>query len=113
MGDPCPFTAINIASRKKRMQDYNVSFFIGFDVFGLTTENFDIKNRIQPSIVTKQNVENVTCRLKMLGYGFGGNLVMDTTDSSYDKWTLWIFLQAFKTILVKNKLVNLIVKPAR
>ncbi len=96
VGHPRPFTAIDIVSRKKRMQGYNVLFPIGFDAFGLPTENFAIKNHIHPSIVTKQNIENFTRQLKMLGYGFDWDRVVDTTDPSYYKWTQWIFLQLFK-----------------
>ena len=96
VGHPRPFTAIDIVSRKKRMQGYNVLFPIGFDAFGLPTENFAIKNHIHPSIVTKQNIENFTRQLKMLGYGFDWDRVVDTTDPSYYKWTQWIFLQMYK-----------------
>ena len=96
VGHPRPFTAIDIVSRKKRMEGYNVLFPIGFDAFGLPTENFAIKNHIHPSIVTKQNVENFTRQLKMLGYGFDWDRVVDTTDPSYYKWTQWIFLQLYK-----------------
>ncbi len=96
VGHPRPFTAIDIVSRKKRMQGYNVLFPIGFDAFGLPTENFAIKNHIHPSIVTKQNMENFTRQLKMLGYGFDWDRVVDTTDPSYYKWTQWIFLQMYK-----------------
>ncbi|MBE6918918.1 MAG: leucine--tRNA ligase [Ruminococcaceae bacterium] len=96
VGHPRPFTAIDIVSRKKRMQGYNVLFPIGFDAFGLPTENFAIKNHIHPSIVTKQNIENFTRQLKMLGYGFDWDRVVDTTNPSYYKWTQWIFLQMYK-----------------
>ena len=96
VGHPRPFTAIDIVSRKKRMEGYNVLFPIGYDAFGLPTENFAIKNHIHPSIVTKQNVENFTRQLKMLGYGFDWDRVVDTTDPKYYKWTHWIFLQLFK-----------------
>ena len=96
VGHPRPFTAIDIVSRKKRMEGYNVLFPIGFDAFGLPTENFAIKNHIHPAIVTKQNIENFTRQLKMLGYGFDWDRVVDTTDPNYYKWTQWIFLQMFK-----------------
>ena len=96
VGHPRPFTAIDIVSRKKRMEGYNVLYPIGYDAFGLPTENFAIKNHIHPSIVTKQNVENFTRQLKMLGYGFDWDRVVDTTDPNYYKWTQWIFLQLFK-----------------
>ena len=96
VGHPRPFTAMDIICRKKRMQGFNVLNPIGFDAFGLPTENFAIKNHIHPSVVTKQNVENFTRQLKMLGYGFDWDRVVDTTDPKYYKWTQWIFLQLFK-----------------
>ncbi len=96
VGHPRPFTAMDVVTRKKRMEGYNVLFPIGFDAFGLPTENFAIKNHIHPAIVTKQNIENFTRQLKMLGYGFDWDRVVDTTDPKYYKWTQWIFLQLFK-----------------
>ena len=96
VGHPRPFTAMDVVTRKKRMEGYNVLFPIGFDAFGLPTENFAIKNHIHPAIVTKRNIENFTRQLKMLGYGFDWDRVVDTTDPKYYKWTQWIFLQLFK-----------------
>ena len=96
VGHPRPFTAMDIICRKKRMQGYNVLNPIGFDAFGLPTENFAIKNHIHPAIVTQQNIRNFTRQLKMLGYGFDWDRVVDTTDPNYYKWTQWIFLQMFK-----------------
>ena len=96
VGHPRPFTAIDIVSRKKRMNGYNVLFPIGYDAFGLPTENFAIKNHIHPAIVTKDNIANFTRQLKMLGYGFDWDRVVDTTDPKYYKWTQWIFLQMYK-----------------
>ena len=96
VGHPRPFTAMDIICRKKRMQGYNVLNPIGFDAFGLPTENFAIKNHIHPAIVTQQNIKNFTRQLKMLGYGFDWDRVVDTTDPNYYKWTQWIFLQMFK-----------------
>ncbi len=96
VGHPRPFTALDIVTRKKRMEGYNVLYPIGFDAFGLPTENYAIKNHIHPSIVTKNNIANFTSQLKMLGYGFDWDRVVDTTDPSYYKWTQWIFLQLFK-----------------
>ena len=96
VGHPLPFTAMDIICRKKRMQGYNVLNPIGFDAFGLPTENFAIKNHIHPAIVTQQNIKNFTRQLKMLGYGFDWDRVIDTTDPQYYKWTQWIFLQLFK-----------------
>ena len=96
VGHPRPFTAMDIITRKKRMEGYNVLFPIGFDAFGLPTENFAIKNHIHPAIITQQNIKNFTRQLKMLGYGFDWDRVIDTTDPQYYKWTQWIFLQLFK-----------------
>ena len=99
VGHPRPFTAMDIICRKKRMQGYNVLNPIGFDAFGLPTENFAIKNHIHPAIITAQNIKNFTRQLKMLGYGFDWDRVIDTTDPQYYKWTQWIFLQLFKNDL--------------
>ena len=96
VGHPRPFTAMDIVTRKKRMEGYNVLFPIGFDAFGLPTENYAIKNHIHPAIVTKDNIANFTKQLKMLGYGFDWDRAVDTTDPKYYKWTQWIFLQMFK-----------------
>ena len=96
VGHPRPFTAMDIICRKKRMLGYNVLNPIGFDAFGLPTENFAIKNHIHPAIVTKKNIENFTRQLKMLGYSFDWDRVVDTTDPEYYKWTQWIFLQMYK-----------------
>ena len=99
VGHPRPFTAIDVVTRKKRMEGYNVLFPIGFDAFGLPTENFAIKNHVHPAVVTQQNIKNVTRQLKMLGYGFDWDRCVDTTDPNYYKWTQWIFLQLFKNDL--------------
>lgn len=96
VGHPRPFTALDIVTRKKRMEGYNVLFPIGFDAFGLPTENYAIKNHIHPAVVTKNNIVNFTNQLKMLGYGFDWDRAVDTTDPKYYKWTQWIFLQMFK-----------------
>ena len=96
VGHPRPFTAIDVVTRKKRMEGYNVLFPIGFDAFGLPTENFAIKNHVHPAVVTQQNIKNFTRQLKMLGYGFDWDRCVDTTDPNYYKWTQWIFLQLFK-----------------
>ncbi len=96
VGHPRPFTAMDIICRKKRMQGYNVLFPIGFDAFGLPTENYAIQNHIHPSIVTAKNIENFTAQLKMLGFSFDWDRCVDTTDPEYYKWTQWIFLQMFK-----------------
>ena len=96
VGHPRPFTAIDVVTRKKRMEGYNVLFPIGFDAFGLPTENYAIKNHIHPAVVTQENIKNFTRQLKMLGYGFDWDRCVDTTDPKYYKWTQWIFLQMFK-----------------
>jgi len=96
VGHPRPYTAMDIVTRKKRMDGYNVLFPIGFDAFGLPTENYAIKNHIHPAKVTRDNIANFTRQLKMLGFGFDWDRVVDTTDPSYYKWTQWIFLQLYK-----------------
>ncbi len=96
VGHPRPFTAMDVVTRKKRMEGYNVLFPIGFDAFGLPTENFAIKNHVHPAKVTKDNIANFTRQLKMLGFGFDWDRVVDTTDPEYYKWTQWIFLQLWK-----------------
>lgn len=96
VGHPRPYTAMDIVSRKKRMQGYNVLFPMGWDAFGLPTENYAIKNKIHPKIVTKNNVAHFKDQLKALGYSFDWSREINTTDPSYYKWTQWIFLQLFK-----------------
>ena len=96
VGHPRPYTAMDIVARKRRMEGENVLFPIGFDAFGLPTENYAIKNHIHPAIVTKNNIANFTSQLKMLGYGFDWDRCVDTTDPKYYKWTQWIFLQMYK-----------------
>ena len=96
VGHPRPYTSMDAIARKKRMQGYNVLFPIGYDAFGLPTENFAIKNHVHPKIITKQNIDNFTRQLHMLGYSFDWDRVIDTTDPNYYKWTQWIFLQLYK-----------------
>ena len=96
VGHPRPFTAMDVITRKKRMQGYNVLNPIGYDAFGLPTENYAIKNHIHPAIVTRDNIANFTRQLKMLGYGFDWDRCVNTSDPEYYKWTQWIFLQFFK-----------------
>jgi len=96
VGHPRPYTAMDIVARKRRMQGYNVLFPIGFDAFGLPTENYAIKNHMHPRDVTVQNIATFTSQLQMLGYSFDWDRVVDTTDPEYYKWTQWIFLQMFK-----------------
>ena len=103
IGHPRPYTALDIVSRKKRMQGYNVLFPMGWDAFGLPTENYAIKNKIHPSIVTKTNVEKFKRQLKMLGLSFDWSREIDTTDPNYVKWTQWIFLQLYKHGLAYKK----------
>ena len=103
VGHPRPYTALDIISRKKRMQGYNVLFPMGWDAFGLPTENFAIKNKIHPKIVTKNNVARFKSQLKALGLSFDWNREINTTDPSYYKWTQWIFLQLFKEGLAYKK----------
>ena len=96
VGHARPYTAMDVVARKKRMDGYNVLFPIGYDAFGLPTENFAIKNHIHPAKVTHDNVANFRKQLQMLGYSFDWDREVNTTDPSYYKWTQWIFLQLFK-----------------
>ncbi len=96
VGHARPYTAMDVVARKKRMDGYNVLFPMGYDAFGLPTENFAIKNHIHPSVVTKNNIANFTKQLQMLGYSFDWDRVVDTTNPQYYKWTQWIFLQLYK-----------------
>lgn len=96
VGHPRSYTALDILARKRRMQGYNVLYPIGWDAFGLPTENYAIKNKVHPKIVTKKNIENFTRQLKMLGFSFDWSREVNTTDPEYYKWTQWIFLQMFK-----------------
>jgi leucyl-tRNA synthetase len=96
VGHPRPYTAMDIVARKKRMMGMNVLFPIGFDAFGLPTENYAIKNKIHPAVVTKRNIARFTEQLKMLGYSFDWDRCVDTTDPEYYKWTQWIFLKLFE-----------------
>ena len=96
VGHPRPYTAMDIICRKKRMQGYNVLFPIGFDAFGLPTENYAIKMHIHPRKVTEDNIANFRSQIQSLGYSFDWDREVDTTDPKYYKWTQWIFLQMFK-----------------
>ena len=96
VGHPRPYTAMDIVARKRRMQGYNVLFPIGFDAFGLPTENYAIKHKMHPREVTKRNIARFTEQLKMLGFSFDWDRVIDTTDPEYYKWTQWIFLKFFE-----------------
>ena len=103
VGHPRPFTAMDIVSRKKRMDGFNVLYPIGFDAFGLPTENYAIKTGRPPAEVTAENIANFTRQLKMLGYSFDWSRVVDTTDPTYFKWTQWLFLQFHKHGLAYKK----------
>ena len=96
VGHARPYTAMDVVARKRRMDGYNVLFPIGYDAFGLPTENFAIKNHIHPAKVTHDNIANFRKQLQMLGYSFDWDREINTTDPSYYKWTQWIFLQMFK-----------------
>ena len=96
VGHARPYTAMDVVARKKRMDGYNVLFPMGYDAFGLPTENYAIKNHIHPAKVTHDNIANFTKQLQMLGYSFDWDRVINTTDPEYYKWTQWIFLQLYK-----------------
>ena len=106
IGHPRPYTALDIVSRKKRMEGYNVLFPMGWDAFGLPTENYAIKNKIHPAIVTERNVARFKEQLKMLGLSFDWSREINTTDPDYVKWTQWIFLQLYKHGLAYKKEMN-------
>ena len=106
IGHPRPYTAMDIVSRKRRMQGYNVLFSMGWDAFGLPTENYAIKNKIHPAIVTKNNVARFKAQLKSLGLSFDWEREINTTDPDYFKWTQWIFLKLFKAGLAYKKEMN-------
>ena len=103
VGHPRPYTALDIVSRKKRMQGFNVLFPMGWDAFGLPTENYAIKNKIHPKLVTEKNVARFKAQLKALGLSFDWSREINTTDPNYYKWTQWIFLQLFKKGLAYKK----------
>lgn len=103
VGHPRPYTALDIVARKRRMQGYNVLYPMGWDAFGLPTENYAIKNKIHPKTVTKNNVARFKDQLHSLGYSFDWDREINTTDPSYYKWTQWIFLKLFKEGLAYKK----------
>lgn len=103
VGHPRPYTALDTVARKRRLQGYNVLYPIGWDAFGLPTENFAIKNHIHPEIVTKQNVARFKSQIQSLGISFDWSREINTTDPEYYKWTQWIFLQLFKHGLAYKK----------
>ena len=103
VGHPRSYTALDIVARKRRMQGYNVLYPMGWDAFGLPTENFAIKNHIHPEIVTAQNVAHFKAQLQSLGLSFDWEREINTTDPAYYRWTQWIFLQLFKHGLAYKK----------
>ena len=103
IGHPRPYTAMDIVARKRRMQGYSVLFPIGWDAFGLPTENYAIKNHIHPAIVTERNIARFTEQLKALGLSFDWDRTINTTDPDYFKWTQWIFLKLYEKGLAYKK----------
>ncbi len=103
VGHPRSYTALDIVSRKKRFEGYNVLYPMGWDAFGLPTENYAIKNHIHPEVVTADNIKNFKRQLKSLGFSFDWSREINTTDPSYYKWTQWIFLQLYKKGLAYKK----------
>ncbi len=106
VGHPRSYTALDIVARKRRLQGYNVLYPMGWDAFGLPTENFAMKNHIHPEIVTKNNVARFKSQLQMLGLSFDWDREINTTDPAYYKWTQWIFIQMFKKGLAYKKEMN-------
>lgn len=106
VGHPRPYTAMDIVARKRRMQGYNVLFPMGWDAFGLPTENYAIEHKIHPAKVTERNVDRFRSQLKMLGLSFDWQREVNTTDPNYFKWTQWIFLKLFKAGLAYKKEMN-------
>ena len=103
VGHPRPYTALDTVARKRRLQGYNVLYPIGWDAFGLPTENYAIKNHIHPEVVTKQNIARFKQQIQSLGISFDWSREINTTDPEYFKWTQWIFLQLFKKGLAYKK----------
>ena len=106
VGHPRPYTALDTVARKRRLQGYNVLYPIGWDAFGLPTENYAIKNHIHPEIVTKQNIARFKKQIQSLGISFDWSREINTTDPNYYKWTQWIFIQLFKKGLAYKKEMN-------
>lgn len=106
VGHPRPYTALDTVARKRRLQGYNVLYPIGWDAFGLPTENYAIKNHIHPEIVTKQNIARFKKQIQSLGISFDWSREINTTDPDYYKWTQWIFIQLFKKGLAYKKEMN-------
>ena len=112
VGHPRSYTALDVVSRKRRQNGYNVLYPMGWDAFGLPTENFAMKNHIHPAIVTKNNVDHFRSQLKALGFSFDWDREINTTDPEYYKWTQWIFLQLYKHGLAYKKEMNVNCAPA-
>ncbi len=103
VGHPRPYTALDVVARKRRLEGFNVLFPMGWDAFGLPTENYAIKNKIHPSIVTKNNIARFKGQCKSIGFSFDWSREVNTTDPNYYKWTQWIFMQLFKNGLAYKK----------
>ena len=106
VGHPRPYTALDTVARKRRLEGYNVLYPIGWDAFGLPTENYAIKNHIHPEIVTKKNIARFKKQIKSLGISFDWSREINTTDPEYYKWTQWIFIQLYKHGLAYKKEMN-------
>ncbi|MDU5504781.1 MAG: leucine--tRNA ligase, partial [Anaerococcus vaginalis] len=103
VGHPRPYTALDIVARKRRLQGENVIYPMGWDAFGLPTENYAIKNHIHPAIVTRDNIKNFKAQMKSIGFSFDWSKEVNTTDPNYYKWTQWIFIQLYKNGLAYKK----------
>ena len=106
VGHPRPYTALDTVARKKRLQGLNVLYPIGWDAFGLPTENYAIKNHVHPEVVTKKNIARFKKQIRSLGISFDWSREINTTDPDYYKWTQWIFIQLFKHNLAYKKEMN-------
>lgn len=106
VGHPRPYTALDTVARKRRLEGYNVLYPIGWDAFGLPTENYAIKNHIHPEIVTKKNIARFKKQIQSLGISFDWSREINTTDPEYYKWTQWIFIQLYKHGLAYKKEMN-------
>ena len=112
VGHPRSYTALDVVARRRRQCGYNVLYPMGWDAFGLPTENYAMKNHIHPAIVTKKNVDRFRAQLKSLGFSFDWDREVNTTDPEYYKWTQWIFLQLYKHGLAYKKEMNVNWSPA-
>ena len=106
VGHPRPYTALDIVARKRRLQGQNVIYPMGWDAFGLPTENYAIKNKIHPAIVTKNNIAHFKEQMKSIGFSFDWSREINTTDENYYKWSQWIFIQLFKNGLAYKKEIS-------